>query len=393
MRAAQGTPVIIKGDHKGALERIYLGKSNFDERWLQQLISEYPSILPIREIEPAFSTPISVAMEVSTGHGFIDNVFLTSDGNIILVEVKLWSNVESRRKVVAQALDYVAAIKGIDYGTFEKMVLAARNSIEIKSLYEIIAYSEDSLQEAEFVDAVSLNLLHGRMLVIVLGDGIRGEARALAQLLQGHAGSHFTFALVELAVWKSISSGDIIAIPNTLTQTVMVERGIVRIENGVPTVSAISNDKAVSKPKSITAEMFDEALAKRDADLPQRLRRFSEGLESIGVYVDQRAALNLKVDVGGDTLNLGYIDKAGKIWVWVGSNFVSFEIRNRYVERLADLIGGKVVLKPYPCLMTKDGKTPSIESLIPKHEYSWREAIAELVVAARESPSREIDSF
>src|SRR3546814_19642266 len=63
----------------------------------------------------------------------------------------------------------------------------------------------EALDEAEFIDAVSLNLRLGRMLAIVLGDGIRTETEALCDLLQSHAGAHFTFALVELATWQNRS--------------------------------------------------------------------------------------------------------------------------------------------------------------------------------------------
>jgi hypothetical protein len=73
----------------------------------------------------------------------------------------------------------------------------------------------------------------------VLGDGIRQEAEALAGLLQSHAGALFTFALVELATWRNLESGDILAVPNTLAQTVMIERGILLFEDGVPKIKSV----------------------------------------------------------------------------------------------------------------------------------------------------------
>lgn len=58
-----------------------------------------------------------------------------------------------------------------------------------RRLYDLVRDYPEALEEAEFIDAVSLNLRRGRMLVIVLGDGIRAETEALSDLLQSHAGA------------------------------------------------------------------------------------------------------------------------------------------------------------------------------------------------------------
>lgn len=39
-------------------------------------------------------------------------------------------------------------------------------------------------------------------MVVVVGDGIRAETERLTDALQLHAGFHFTFALVEMGVFK-----------------------------------------------------------------------------------------------------------------------------------------------------------------------------------------------
>src|SRR3546814_1369731 len=122
----------------------------------------------------------------------------------------------------------------------------------------------EALDEAEFIDAVSLNLRLGRMLAIVLGDGIRTETEALCDLLQSHAGAHFTFALVELATWQN-SAGDILAVPSTLARTVMIERGIVRIEDGAVTVRPIPS-VAQKGPQSISSADFWDMKDRRATD-------------------------------------------------------------------------------------------------------------------------------
>jgi hypothetical protein len=209
---AVGLPVFIQSDGRSStLERVALGAGNFDEAWLQALIFDHPELLPISRIEPGFGAIVPIAREVACGHGSIDNLYLTPSGEIVLVETKLWRNVQARREVVAQALDYVAALMRMSYSDFEAAVLRARGGGA--SLYAALADALEPLEESAFIDAVSRNLSRGRMLVIVLGDGIRAEAEALAELLQSHAGAHFTFALVELAIWRNVGTGDILPFP------------------------------------------------------------------------------------------------------------------------------------------------------------------------------------
>jgi len=115
MERARGIPVLVDpGGQKTRLERIRLGSGNHDENWLQELIQDHPSVLPVADIEPGFGDPVAIAREIPCGHGLIDNLYLTPSGDIVLVETKLWRNSEIRREVVAQALDYVAALTAMD---------------------------------------------------------------------------------------------------------------------------------------------------------------------------------------------------------------------------------------------------------------------------------------
>lgn len=148
------------------------------------------------DIEPAIADLIPAAREVPCGHGYIDNLYLTPSGDIVLVETKLWRNSQMRREVVAQALDYVAALGSMGYEALQAAVALGLGAPT--ALYDLVRDHPDALAEAEFIDAVALNLRRGRLVAIVLGDGIRAETELLAGLLQSHAGAHFTFALVDV---------------------------------------------------------------------------------------------------------------------------------------------------------------------------------------------------
>jgi len=378
MARSRAVPVLIGNNNaRCELERIQLGNGMHDESWLQALIHDHPAILPISDIEPGFRDLIAVAREVPCGHGFIDNLYLTPSGDIVLVETKLWRNSQMRREVVAQALDYVAALSTMTYDAFETAV--SRGQQAPARLYDLVRDHPEALEEAEFVDAVTLNLRRGRMLAIVLGDGIRAETQVLGDLLQSHAGAHFTFALVELATWRS-SSGDILAVPNTLARTVMIERGIVRVEQGVATVHPVPVE-AQSGPQSISSADFWEKLAERDPALPAAVRSLLTALEPLGVYPDLKASLNLKVDLADrdKPVNLGYITRNGQFWTNPASWNIPERIWRPYFEALAAIIGGKVVAGSESYVSTNGKSAPRIDQFVPQHQDALVAAMERMI--------------
>ena len=67
-------------------------------------------IIPMTDIEPAFTPLISICRELETPAGYLDNLWLIPAGGIVLGECKLVRNPQSRREAITQALDYARAI-------------------------------------------------------------------------------------------------------------------------------------------------------------------------------------------------------------------------------------------------------------------------------------------
>src|SRR5665647_1961863 len=104
-RAGQKPVFLRGGKEKVNIEKHDKKQLDIPESWYQFLLDEHPDLLLAEKFDFEH-TPISIGMEYQTTHGkYIDNLFITRDGKIIMVEDKLLKN-ESSRRVIAQAIDY-----------------------------------------------------------------------------------------------------------------------------------------------------------------------------------------------------------------------------------------------------------------------------------------------
>lgn len=379
---ANGTPVIIRNGIPQTFQKQYIGgsESQFKEVWLQTLIHENPSCLPIDQIEPGLSEPIPICMELALPSGYLDNLFITPDGEIIIVEVKLWRNPEMRRQVVAQALDYAASLFKMSYEEFENAILKSDFSGRVapKCLYEMVD-GPDTLEEAHFIDAIVNNLQRGRILVLVVGDGIRTELQSLVEGLQSHAGFHFTFALVELGVWRSLDTDDVVVVPSTLAQTYGIERGIVRIDDQRSEIVEFleaPKRRGASDRETITSQQFFDSIRGRHPEVEAALKNFLRRLGTIGVLSEYKKTLILRWHPPvGKPVNFGFIMKTGQVWTEaISGTQTSKRLALSYIQGLAEALDmgvSEISGNPY---LVDDGKPPRIEKFVGKFD-KWFDAI------------------
>lgn len=127
-----GRPLVVDAFEHGAsvlaLTRLHLDPAKsgaYSEGWLQRLINRHPNLLPIDRIEPALVPLVPVCLELPMSSGYVDNLFVTPDGELVLVECKLWRNPEARRQVVGQTLDYAKDLASWDYQDLEAAIRKA----------------------------------------------------------------------------------------------------------------------------------------------------------------------------------------------------------------------------------------------------------------------------
>lgn len=85
-----------------------LTPSEFDsEEKLHDLVESSPGLLPLSG-NPSM---VVLGREVQLGPGYADLLAVETDGRLVVIEIKLRKNAETRRAVVAQILTYAAYLK------------------------------------------------------------------------------------------------------------------------------------------------------------------------------------------------------------------------------------------------------------------------------------------
>ena len=385
------------------LTPVHLGSTSDEdckrrEAFVQNLVHDHPSLVPMAEIEPAFSPLISVCRELPTPAGYIDNFWITPWGGLVFGEAKLVRNPQARREVVAQVLDYASAVASWTFDDLQQAVRTALKQSDL-TLWSLVQ-SESDLDEAQFVDAVERRLRTGRLLLLIIGDGIREGVEALTAHLQLHAGLHVGLALLDLSLWRN-PAGGLVVVPRVPMRTVLIERGIVQVEAaGVRITPAISSrvalpSRASQQVRSVTSsegEFFDHLSSKRP-ELIEPLNLFLAGLGEIGVTPEVGKTIKLLMSPSPDvSVTAGFIDSSGKIWVngaWSGANRMGNPAAGEtYQSALAAIIGGQVrqYAKSPPEVVDQQGRGADVATLL-VHQAAWKEAIASFRGALAEQQS------
>lgn len=401
-----GLPLIIDNfSDKAArgLKRVRLEKSVdavYNERWLQKLVSRYPNLLPIEQIEPALTPVIPICMELPLASGFADNLYATPDGDLIIGETKLFRNPEARREVVGQLMDYAKDLSALSYEDLDQAILRAEaphgnGGHPTAGLYQAVTDAEDSeeIVEEHFIDAVSRNLERGRFLLLVIGDGIQQGTENIARFLQQHGGMHFTLGLVEMAIFElPTERGGYLVQPRVLARTKNIDRGIVTIENGriiaKPPPDLTTETRATSQV-TISEEKFYEELNKHDPAVVTKLKEFVSRLEADGITTEfGKGSMILRWHPDETRAwNLGSITTPGKVWtefVNAQANAVGLlHLSHGYLKRLAEIVPGAYVKenpKPISWYVAKNGTYVMIGDLLAVAE-EWRKAMLEFTTA------------
>lgn len=357
----QTTPLLVSSAFTKESEKVHLlmrhplgRESEYNERWIQNLVDKHPSVLPISSIEPAFQSAVSCCMEMPLRSGFLDNLLVTPFGDLILVECKLWLNPESRRKVIAQVIDYAKDLQNLDFEDLESSIATARGSAKFnlfKHVCECDELNHAELDEAEFIDRVSRNLRRGRFLLLIVGDGITENLVSMTEFLQQHTGLHFALALVQLAVYEvPDSKGELLVIPSVPMRTENIVRGIVQIVDGQISVSKPERE---GKSQILSEEGFFAGLDHIEPGTSERLKQFLADCASFHVVWTVKKTLIIKMVIGNLDIRPWVISPEGLVDTGYLSWFSDRNVYRNFVERLQHAIPGTFIKETDKSLLVK----------------------------------------
>jgi len=361
---SQGIPFIVSDKLTKKLERIPLTEKLFQENWLQELIQSNPQILPIDDIEVGFSPLLSLGREISTNVGSIDNLFISPDGYITIVETKLWRNPEAKREVVGQILDYAKELANWTFTDFNNEI-KKRNSENFGILDIINKYEpQDEQSKSNLIDNIERNLKRGRFLLLIVGDGIRESVEEMVDYLSNSAQLLFTLGLVELQIYKEpFNENGVIVIPNLITRTREITRAVIKIENNTSSTISIETNFNENKPNkksriTLTEEDFFELLRQNTNNEDVEIaKRILERFKNEGYVTDWRqSTFVLKFpdpNGSGAKITLLQVSKNGDVNIGFSSfqlnNLgMNVEISHEFAKKTASLFNSIKVKEKYP---------------------------------------------
>ncbi len=191
--------IIISENGKNAKK---IDKSDFDkEGYLQEYIHQNPESIPVYEIEEDKKLFV-VAREFSTESGPIDALAIDKDGDIYVVETKLYKN-SDKRTVVAQALDYGASLwRHSDYGEFKSKIDNEVNKKFQISFEEKVKdfFNINDEQVETILGSIKINLQQGNIKFVILMDAIDDRLKDLIVYINQN--SQFDIYAVQMEYYK-----------------------------------------------------------------------------------------------------------------------------------------------------------------------------------------------
>jgi len=138
------------------------------ETELQDLLLETPSLVPLEEIREGAS-PLVVAIKEFglPGSGNTDLLAFSAQGDIAIIECKLATNPESKRKVIGQVLEYAAYLWGFEYQALDERVEGRTGRRLSELVKEAVG---DEWDEEDFRQTVEHNLQSGSFVLIIAVD-------------------------------------------------------------------------------------------------------------------------------------------------------------------------------------------------------------------------------
>ena len=188
--------ILIRGQHDRQWHLV-ASAAYTNEKTLQSLLGESPSIISIDEIRPEAGPLVAAIPEVTLPIGSVDLLAFTAEGDIAIIECKLASNAEVKRKVIGQILEYAANVWEMRYEQLDEIVRLRKGVSLIELMRSSIAASEE-WDEENFRKNIESALESGRFILIIVVDEINDELSRIVRFLNACGSTNYEFAALEM---------------------------------------------------------------------------------------------------------------------------------------------------------------------------------------------------
>jgi len=317
-------------------ERCSAKMLNLNEYWLRDAIFSNPDLVigPCRAAGLTEDEWYSWKCEYKVETGKIDVLLLSSQGRVAIVETKLSSNRENRRRVLAQVLDYLVHLADQFYISMPD-----------------IPKDQDGQPVADRDDIIE-SVAQGDVLVIIASDEVDKRATKLSQFMLGdHLTNQWDLALIDIALYRTVddNSNGFLVIPYVRNLVERDLRQVVRvIVEGETPRARIEVERVVAARNKSSRQKWDEERFFRyldEGEIPKSIRVLAQELFHIAEeYPDvdlswgtgKSGSMVLKRRDGGliEIFGSGEIRFRPDMFVRALGDTVSAEYR-RKLERLA----------------------------------------------------------
>jgi len=293
-----------------------------DEKTLQELVASTPGLLPLS----GSPTLAVIGREVRLGTGYADVVAIEASGRPVVIEVKLATNAEARRAVVAQVLAYAAVLYGQTPDDLETTLGRCLSDAGFGSLAEAArAAAQTPFDDARFIEMLAESLRTGAIRIVLVLDDAPTELVRLAGFLEATTSS----LLIELiTVTHYELDGTRILVPQRVDPESYVA------EHTPKTPAPPGGDDAQDSWVR-NGDAFSEAMERLPADQKPAVRRlydWAAQLEAAGI-----AELSTYFGRNGAVTLLPYAppDQAGLVTIWSHNQKAFLSVWRSVFERRA----------------------------------------------------------
>ena len=357
---ATGIPVHISASNENHIQIMRpvtfsrQDQASFDETMLQKLVDQAPDILPIRDFYPTVISLCSLGREIPVDlgerQGFIDNLLVTNDGHLVLVETKLYRNPEAVRDAVVQTLEYGMAVHKMSLLSLEARIRRGEKTGNQLRDNETILDRATNMSGVldDFEVALERYQRTGEILLLIVADGIRTSVERITQWMNDEMSGSMPikFGLVELRFYM-LADGSRIVVPKTLLKTKEISRHVVVVDiqnNSTATAAASVTDQFSASGTLVTARavkiaapaLTKNALLELATESQPILRELFQQLESIGLDENTVGGTWLRYGITypAESENFIPIVYLGKSTIWM-----------QPTKQIRELVGADVIME------------------------------------------------